>query len=99
MQYTVEGLHIGDDGDAEVVHTGDTVTYKVQLTSDNLVEASVKVAVPEGTRPLEEEQPAEYTLDDFSDGVLKFDYPVVVEWPVEDAVNPEIGAFKVQFSA
>lgn len=99
MQYTVEGLHIGEDGDTEVVHTGDTVTYKVQLISENLTEASVKVAVPEGTHPVDEEQQLEYTLDDFSDGVLKFDYPVVVEWPADDAVSPEIGAFKVRFSA
>lgn len=101
MQYTVDGLHIGDDGTSKVVHTGETVTYKVQLrdaTGDGLESATIEVITPEGTHVLDEDQKQRYTLDDFDSGVLSFTYPVVVDWPEEDAENPEIGAFRLMFN-
>lgn len=101
LQYTVSGLHIGDDGVSKVVHTGETVTYKVQLrdTSEyGFDSGTFDVITPEGTHTLTADQKTKYTIDDFSDGVLKFDYPVVVDWPDEDVANPKIGGFRVNFT-
>lgn len=102
LQYTVDGLHVGDDGISKVVYTGETVTYKVQLrdtSAHGFDSGDFDVIAPEGTHPKNADQKSSYTVDDFDEnGVLKFDYPVVVEQPAKDEVNPRIGGFRINFT-